>query len=755
MSTVNSESTTDLQTRLQRADLLLNTYARLAAIEDLDGIFAELVDIIGQQTNAEYATLFLNDSNRGELYSRVTHGSIKREIRFLNDQGVAGHVFQSGESLLIPNAYESPMFNSRIDESTGVVTRDILAVPIRTTRGEIIGVAEAINHRKSGFTNSDLDLASALTTHASVFLKSGQFVEEMRRSRKQEMDFLDVVSDITSDINLSAVLRKVMSEATRLLDAERSTLFLNDEKTGELWSEVGEGLSAVEIRMPNHVGIAGAVFSSAQTINIPHAYADLRFNPAFDKKTGFFTRSILCVPVVNKANKIIGVTQVLNKRGGVFTHEDESRLKAFTAQISVGLENAKLFNDVQNIKNYNENMLNSMSNGVITLDEDNLIITCNQAGLRMLGVDGPALLRTSAADFFGDANAWVMERIEQVITNKTQEIVMDAELQFGERVLSLNLTVMPLAQAAGDHMGIMLMLEDVTNEKRIKSTMARYVDPSIADQLLASDDLLGGRNTVATALFTDIRGFTTLAEKMGPQETVAMLNAYFTRMVECIQREDGMLDKFIGDAIMAAFGIPLSHGDDEDRAVRSAIDMIRTLHGWNLERGSETRPVIDMGIGLNTDTVVSGNIGSPRRMDYTMIGDGVNLAARLESACKQYGAKILISENTYKKLKGTYRIREIDRVVVKGKTTPVGVFEVLDFHTQTSFPNLMEAVGHFKEGQQHYMQQDWTAAKRAFETAQSLNPNDRLPEIYLERCRHFKTTAPADGWQGEWVMQTK
>src|SRR3546814_12614201 len=120
----------------------------------------------------------------------------------------------------------------------------------------------------------------------------------MKRSREQELEFLDIVADVTSEIELGALLQKVMGEATRMLNAERSTLFLNDEKTNELWSEVGQGLDATQIRLPNHLGIAGAVFTSGKTVNIPYAYADLRFNPAFDKKTGYFTRSILCVPVV-------------------------------------------------------------------------------------------------------------------------------------------------------------------------------------------------------------------------------------------------------------------------------------------------------------------------------------------------------------------------------------------------------------------------------------------------------------------------
>jgi adenylate cyclase len=212
------------------------------------------------------------------------------------------------------------------------------------------------------------------------------------------MEFIDVVSEVTADIKLGSLLQKVMGEATRLLNADRSTLFLNEEKTNELWSEVGQGLESVQIRLPNHLGIAGAVFTSGKAINIPYAYADLRFNPAFDKKTGYFTRSILCVPITNKHGKVIGVTQVLNKRGGPFTGEDESRLRAFTAQISIALENAKLFADVQNMKNYNEAMLESMSNGGDHAGRAaKSIATCNAAGLRILRVaSGADLLHQPA-----------------------------------------------------------------------------------------------------------------------------------------------------------------------------------------------------------------------------------------------------------------------------------------------------------------------------------------------------------------------
>ncbi|MEW6713063.1 MAG: GAF domain-containing protein, partial [Candidatus Riflebacteria bacterium] len=326
--------------RLAEAELLLDISHRISAMDSLDSVLKMLIETATTHLNAERGSIFLNDPDTNELYSRVAMGNFMREIRILNNSGIAGHVFSTGTGLIIPDAYADPRFNRNVDERTGFVTRNILCVPIKTAKNETIAVAQVLNRKKGNFNRNDLLLFEAMMRQGTLSLQSFKFIEQMENLRKQELEFINVVSEMTSDIKLGSLLQNVMAEATRMLSAERSTLFLHDEKSNELWSEVGQGLESIQIRFPSHVGIAGAVFQSSRTINIPYAYADLRFNPAFDRQTGFFTRSILCVPVVNKKGRTIGVTQVLNKHGGPFSQEDEARLRAFTAQVSIALENA-------------------------------------------------------------------------------------------------------------------------------------------------------------------------------------------------------------------------------------------------------------------------------------------------------------------------------------------------------------------------------------------------------------------------------
>ncbi|HSB61187.1 MAG TPA: adenylate/guanylate cyclase domain-containing protein, partial [Vicinamibacteria bacterium] len=553
------------------------------------------------------------------------------------------------------------------------------------------------------------------------------------------------------------------------LEADRTTLFMHDAKTNELWALSGQGNKPSEIRFPSHMGIAGHVFTTGETINIPDAYADPRFNREVDRRTGYRTHNILCMPVINRRGAIIAVTQVLNKKGGPFTAIDERRLRAFSSQASIAMENARLFDEVNRVKNYNESVLESMTNGVITVSPGGVIAKVNSASLRLLRREktADAVVGRSVREFFGGPNAWIADAVEEVERTGKPSVTMDADLVLSEHVaapgearrpdvVSMNLSMVPLPEAYEEGLGCILMVEDLTKEKRLKTTMARYMSKEVADKLLEEGEAaLGGKMLKASILFTDIRSFTEISERIGAHEIVKLLNEYFGIMVDIIMEKGGILDKYIGDAIMAVFGAPFATPEDADHAVETAVGMVRALRRFNQERTSAGHPPLLMGVGVNTDEVVSGNIGSLKRMDFTVIGDGVNLASRLEGANKTYGTEILVSEMTVREVKGSYTLREVDKIRVKGKLRPVGVFEVLDHFEEGGPERDPRLLRRFDEGVALYRRGEWTKARSAFEEALGHHPADPVARLYRERCGYFLEHPPPSDWDGVWVMKDK
>jgi adenylate cyclase len=338
-----------------------------------------------------------------------------------------------------------------------------------------------------------------------------------------------------------------------------------------------------------------------------------------------------------------------------------------------------------------------------------------------------------------------------------REIAVEMDLHVGARdTASVNLAVNPLINVNEEQIGSMLVLEDITSEKRIRSTMARYMSPEVADQLLAGGEaVLGGKDQKVSVMFSDVRNFTTMSEALGARETVSMLNEYFERMVDVVLSHRGVLDKFIGDAVMALFGVPFNGEHDADDAVKVANAMFVALRELNRERRSDNKAPINIGVGISTGVVVVGNIGSTRRMEYTAIGDSVNLASRLESATKYYGVGVLISEYTKQDLTAKTLLREIDLLRVKGKHEPVAIFEAMDHVTEETFPSLSRAVDQYAEAIRLYRARQWKDARTLFTETLALNPADRPSRLYVERCDHFLEMPPPADWDGVWTMTTK
>lgn len=580
----------------------------------------------------------------------------------------------------------------------------------------------------------------------------------MTASLREEAHFLEVTQDVAGELHLDALLERIMGAAMELLGAERSTVFAYDASTDELWSRFAEGVDTREIRFSAREGIAGVVFANAKTENIADPYNHPLFNPEIDRLTEFTTRNILCMPIVNKSGTCIGVTQVLNKIGGAFSTKDEARLAAFTAQIAVSLENAQLFEDVLNIKNYNEGILKSISNGIITLDSEHNVVTANDAAGSIIGISESARLHGPISRLLEDNNQWVLRSLAKVRDTGEPDISVDANLHLSHNQtdVSVNLTITPLVDATDQNMGSIMVLEDISSEKRVKTTMARYMSAEVVEQLLEQGESeLGGKNQHVSVLFSDVRSFTTISETIGARETVSMLNEYFEVMVDVLFKHNGILDKYIGDAIMALFGVPFNAPEDADNAVQVAIEMMTELGVLNARRAERGGDAIDIGLGIATGEVVVGNIGSPKRMEYTVIGDSVNLAARLEGATKFYGVKILLSANTVAELTYQTPMREIDLLRVKGKVQPVTIYEALGFHDESSFPGLQGFLNDYAEGLRLYRQQSWLDAQQCFEDLLTRRAHDKPSQLYRERAQHYAENPPGPEWDGIWTMTEK
>ncbi|HEX7534882.1 MAG TPA: adenylate/guanylate cyclase domain-containing protein, partial [Syntrophales bacterium] len=292
-------------------------------------------------------------------------------------------------------------------------------------------------------------------------------------------------------------------------------------------------------------------------------------------------------------------------------------------------------------------------------------------------------------------------------------------------------------------------------KKKIRGAFQYYLTASVINEMLKDPSKLklGGDKKDLTVLFSDIRGFTTISEKLTPEDLVRLLNEYLTEMTNLVFKYDGLLDKYMGDAIMAVFGAPLDQPDHAVRACRTALDMMEELRKLQKKWADEGRPVFDIGVGINSGDMVVGNMGSDMRFDYTVMGDMVNLGSRLEGINKEYGTNIVISEYTYAAVKDALFCRELDSVRVKGKKLPVKIYELLG--EKKDAEKWERAVSLFEEGLLKYKLGLWDEAIAAFRKVIEVKQDDAPAKLYIGRCEELKKNPPEGPWAGVFTMTRK
>ena len=745
-------------------------------LPDIEQVLDSLVETfsykIGRILEADRSTLFVVDDNAGQLWSKVAtgQGDDILEITLPMGEGLAGYVAETGETLNIPDAYRDKRFNPEVDKKYGYRTKNILCMPLSNSDDETIAVVQLLNKQTADhFTEEDEELLARYGHYVSVIFDSAQKLFEVARNQRGIEALMNATSILAESLNLEKTLSTVMDEARDLLHAERSTLFLLDDETAELWSIVKkEDGSTMEVRIPDNKGIAGHVAQTGEILNIQDAYEDDRFNPEVDKKTGYRTKTILCMPVYNSDDKLIGVTQLINKKNGVFTKSDEYFMNIFNAQAGIALQNAKLFEEVATLQQYQKDILQSLSDAVIATKTDGSIKSINRSAIEIFGLEQEVATGKKIWEVL--AVEKLQELLDKVINEGEAQYYPDQEVsavadpeaknptdQQEQDVRNVNITINPLRNGGGSVYGTLLTLEDISQEKRMKSTLYRYMSQEVAEQIMSQkgESIMEGDRHEVSILFSDIRGYTQLTEELDAGEVVELLNEYFETMVESIFEYKGTVDKFIGDAIMAVFGAPLYLENHPWLCVQAALSMRHNLKNFNEKRVQDGKSPISIGIGISSDIVVSGNIGSSKRMDYTAIGDGVNMSARLESITKLYGCDIIISEYTQQKLPKDVALRELDLIRVKGKTVPMKIFEVIggtDYRLTKQEAEFQEL---FEQANELYRKGSFNEADALFKQAQSVF-NHPSCDVFIKRCEHMlNNPQAAEDWDGVWTMQTK
>jgi len=771
LANLNKESSVaavkEVEEKLKVVNQTLGMLDNILAIEGFDAILNDMLHSItlktGELLNADRTTIFLLDDDKSELWAIVAKNEKGEsiEIRVPAHVGIAGEVATEKKLVNIPYDFynDSRSANAKkTDEKTGYRTYTMLAMPLLSEgTNELVAVVQLINKLKpdhqnhdqldqqidtTGFTEEDERLFNEFATSIRLILESSKSFYAATQRQRAATALMNAVNALSkSSLDLEDTLKRVMDQAKELMNADRGTLWLIDEDKDELWTKLPniEG-KLTEIRIPRTAGFAGIVAKSSEPLLIPFdVYEDKRAatSRSTDEKTGYRTCSMLCMPVFNSDNKLIGVTQLINKKRqgefppynpadfpnapeqwkASFNKNDLEFMKSFNIQAGVALQNATLFAEVKQQEQRQKDMLHALTNGVISTDKKGNIVATNPSAQKLLGVSEAELaegqcLRELIKLEKGDFAKWFDASLSPKNDKDRQQYYPDQVLLSTDAASqSINLSINSMTDATDPNKvnGALVVMEDISSAKQVKNLMYRYMTPEVAEALLASGDTgLGGKRKNVSVLFSDIRGYTTLTEKLQAEEVVVMLNKYFEVMVDVVFEYGGTLDKYIGDALMAVFGSPAPLEDHAWCAMQTAVKMRSELNKFNEDRIANGELPISIGMGIHSDQVVSGNIGSSKRMELTSIGDGVNLASRLEGASKQYGTDLIISDNTYKEYKERLHVRELDFITVKGKSEPVIVYELVGICKGYSIvgddlnDTQQQVVEHYNKAREHY-----------------------------------------------------
>ena len=554
-------------------------------------------------------------------------------------------------------------------------------------------LAEELRVQLDSFNRTVVSAGAAVPTDISRGLRqiSGTLealkknVRETEHERQNLQALAEIGQIVNSSLELTTVLHEVIDTIIRITGAERAFLMLRNE-SGELEFKIARNWEQESIDQGDYEvsrTLIDRVMDDGEAVLTTNALEDPRFG-AQDSVVAYNLRSVLAVPLKVKGAQT-GVIYADNKiRAGLFTESDRALLIGFANQAAVALENARLFGAVQTtlaevteLKNLMEDVFASIASGVITSDIEDHITLCNRAAETILAISAEELIGSSLTNLLPKLSDELPEQVANVL--KSDEAVVDLEVSptlDGRGPVALNLNMTPLKTADEDTRGVAIVVEDLTVRRRLEAErrlFERMVSPAVIRQIDPNKVRLGGSIAEITTLFADIRGFTSFSEDIDPESLVSLLNLYLSGAVEAMLAEEGTIDKFQGDAIMAWFNHPVPQKDHALRAARAALGFREAV--IQVRENLEPKFHLLFGVGIHVGESLLGLVGSPKRLDYTAIGDSVNTAKRLQENAEK--DQILVSAEVAQLLGKKMELKPVSPVEAKGKSEPIEAYELI------------------------------------------------------------------------------
>ncbi len=690
--------TKELEEKHKRLTALYEVSRTLSSVLELERVLNLAMDAVMEVTEAERGFAILLDPKSGEWVLTLARHIDQEEIdspSFQTGRKVIEEVIATHAPVIVTNLQADQDLRAR-PSGVGEGLRSILCVPL-VIREKLTGVIYVDNQVKKGaLTEQDLDFLAAFADQAALAIENARLYENVTARMREAMALYKVSTRLMRTLNLDQLLEDILEVLQRAFGYLNCALLLVDEATEELYIKAArsyppEVMATGRIKIGQE-SVVGWVAANKVALNVPDVTRDSRYSQWVKE-----TRSEMAVPMLI-GDKVIGVLDAQSPVVNAFSEDDLRVLSSVAAQAAIAIERARLYEEtrqkmteIATMKNYMDNIFASIASGVITTDIKGRITTFNRAAEAILGVPSDRAvgrLYHDVLDFFKGTPFTSL--LEKAKTPEHPYLASEIELCLPQRgKVSLSLEFSTLKDQDGEPLGVAVVIDDLTEKKRleaerereerekqrIRELFQRYVAPTVVERLIGGIEqvALGGKRQVVTVLFADIRGFTAFSETRKPEELVEILNRHLALAAQAVLEQEGTLDKFMGDAVMALFNAPLLQPDHTLRAVRAALAMQKAIAAYHRRLDSEAR--LSFGVGINVGEAVVGNVGTAELMNYTAIGDSVNLAKGLQENAE--AGQILLSQSAYDAVKEHVRVRALEPIKVKGRSSAVPVYELV------------------------------------------------------------------------------